>query len=126
MTEPHDTDALLALDAAIDALEAVPGRAYSAGILRQIRSGWQERQRLRLHGLTSAADTAREAGYGTPARTEDPRDYGLTAVDLCAVADRLYDAGDSRLEPMRDVSARFGHIRSRLRGLADAIDQEAR
>lgn len=54
--------------------------------------------------------------------TEDPRDYGLTAADLYAAADRLYDTGDPRLDPMRDVSARFGHIRSRLRALADAID----
>jgi len=54
--------------------------------------------------------------------TEDPRDYGLTAADLRAAADRLYDHDDPRLDPMQDVSARFGLIRSRLRGLADAID----
>lgn len=54
---------------------------------------------------------------------EDPRDFGLTAADLRAVADRLYDAGDTRLEPMRDVSARFGMIRSHLRSLADAIER---
>lgn len=53
---------------------------------------------------------------------EDPREFGLTAADLRAAADRLYDAGDQRLEPMTQVSARFGRIRSRLRSLADAID----
>ena len=56
---------------------------------------------------------------------EDPREFGLTADDLRAAADRLYDATDQRLEPMTQVSARFGHIRSRLRSLADAIDPAA-
>ena len=55
----------------------------------------------------------------------DPRDFSLTASDLRAVADRLYDCADSRLDPMDDVSARFGPIRSHLRGLADALDEEA-
>lgn len=54
----------------------------------------------------------------------DPRQFGLSADDLDAVADRLYDPGDKRLEPMADVSARFGIIRSRMRGLADAIRNE--
>jgi hypothetical protein len=54
--------------------------------------------------------------------TEDPRDYGLTAADLRAVADRLYDASDPRLEPISDTSVRFGRVRSRLRALADAIE----
>lgn len=51
----------------------------------------------------------------------DPRQFGLSADDLDAVADRLYDPGDKRLEPMADVSARFGMTRSHIRGLADAI-----
>ena len=55
----------------------------------------------------------------------DPRDFGLAGEDLRSVADRLYDCADSRLDPMHDVSVRFGQIRSRLRGLADALDQEA-
>ncbi len=55
-------------------------------------------------------------------RTEDPRDYGLTPADLRAAADRLYDAGDPRLTHEERVSERYGSIRSRLRGLADAIE----
>jgi hypothetical protein len=51
----------------------------------------------------------------------DPREFGLTADDLDAVADRLYDVGDVRLRPMTGVSERFGMVRSHLRGLADAI-----
>jgi len=61
---------------------------------------------------------------GKPVKLADPQDYGLTAADLHAVADRLYDAGDVRLDPMNDVSQRFGMIRSRLRGLADAIGED--
>lgn len=56
---------------------------------------------------------------------EDSRDYGLTAADLHAAADRLYPPDDPRLDGidwMHDAAARFGRIRSRLRGLADAID----
>lgn len=70
MTEPHDTDVLLALDAAIEALDTQPDRTYSAGILRRLRSCWENKQQHRLHGLTSAADTARELGYDNPATTE--------------------------------------------------------
>jgi hypothetical protein len=58
---------------------------------------------------------------------EDPRDFGLTAADLRTAADRLYQPGDSRLDRVEatgDVTAEFGRIRSRLRGLADAIDPE--
>lgn len=51
----------------------------------------------------------------------DPREFGLSADDLDAVADRLYDAGDKRLEPMTGISARFGKIRSHIRALADAM-----
>ena len=57
--------------------------------------------------------------------TEDPREFGLTATDLRAAADRLYAPADTRLDPLEwtgDQQARFGQIRSRLRGLADAID----
>ena len=50
----------------------------------------------------------------------DPRQFGLSADELNAVADRLYDPGDKRLEPMADVSARFGMTRSHIRVLADA------
>jgi hypothetical protein len=56
--------------------------------------------------------------------TEDPRDYGLTAADLRAAADRLYAPDDPRLDRIRWAHAtqvRYGDIRSRLRGLADAI-----
>ena len=55
----------------------------------------------------------------------DPREFGLNADDLDAVADRLYDPGDKRLEPMADVSARFGMIRSHIRSLADAIREKS-
>jgi hypothetical protein len=51
----------------------------------------------------------------------DPREFGLSADELDAIADRLYDSGDKRLEPMVNVSARFGRTRSRIRSLADAI-----
>jgi hypothetical protein len=57
--------------------------------------------------------------------TEDPRDYGLTADDLRDAADRLYAPGDPRLTPIEWTHAaqvRYGQIRSRLRGLADAIE----
>jgi hypothetical protein len=57
--------------------------------------------------------------------SEDPRDYGLTAADLRTAADRLYQPGDPRLcrcAGSHAEAARFGLIRSRLRGLADAID----
>jgi hypothetical protein len=40
---------------------------------------------------------------------EDPREYGLTAADLRAAAERLYDADDSHPEPMDGrVSERSG------------------
>lgn len=57
--------------------------------------------------------------------SEDPREYGLTAADLNAAADQLYDPGDPRREPVEwtwETQARYGQIRSRLRGLADAIE----
>ncbi len=57
--------------------------------------------------------------------TEDPRDYGLTADDLRAAADRLYAPDDSRLDAIEWTHAaqvRYGRIRSRLRSLADAIE----
>lgn len=54
--------------------------------------------------------------------TEDPRDYGLTAADLRAAADRLYDHDDTRLDHMHNASVTFGRTRSRLRSLADAIE----
>jgi hypothetical protein len=57
--------------------------------------------------------------------TEDPREYGLTAADLRTAADRLYPPGDPRLDPVahtHEVAVPFGRIRTRLRGLADAID----
>jgi hypothetical protein len=58
--------------------------------------------------------------HGEP---EDPRDFGLTAEDLRAVADRLYDLDDPRLEHEDRISERYGLIRSRLRSLADAIEE---
>ena len=61
--------------------------------------------------------------------TEDPREFGLTAADLRTAADRLYPPGDSRLDRAEGTwseAERFGRIRSRLRDLADAIDQSAR
>jgi hypothetical protein len=57
---------------------------------------------------------------------EDPRDFGLTAADLRLAADRLYQQGDERLEQedlSPDEAGRYGSIRSRLRGLADAIEE---
>jgi hypothetical protein len=60
--------------------------------------------------------------------TEDPREFGLAAADLRAAANRLYQAGDSRL-PACDGShgeaVTFGRIRTRLRSLADAIEAPA-
>lgn len=59
--------------------------------------------------------------------TEDPREFGLTAADLRTAADRLYPPADPRLDPVAGTwgeAAQFGHIRSRLRDLADAIDPE--
>jgi hypothetical protein len=58
------------------------------------------------------------------AQPEDPRDYGLTAGDLRDAAGRLYPPGDPRLDVIdwtHATAARYGLIRSRLRGLADAI-----
>lgn len=57
---------------------------------------------------------------------EDPRDFGLTADVIRTIADRLYDAGDPRLDPMKRVSVRFGEVRSRLRALADAIEETSK
>ncbi|HET9969825.1 MAG TPA: hypothetical protein VFQ68_16440 [Streptosporangiaceae bacterium] len=57
--------------------------------------------------------------------TEDPCDYGLTAADLREAADLLYEPGDRRAAPSpwtHDQQVRRGQIRSRLRGLADALD----
>ncbi|MGH3162563.1 MAG: hypothetical protein ACRDOC_11800, partial [Streptosporangiaceae bacterium] len=59
--------------------------------------------------------------------TEDPREFGLSAADLHDAADRLYDPADTRLDPIEwtpEAQARYGRIRSRLRGLADAIGTE--
>jgi hypothetical protein len=58
--------------------------------------------------------------------TEDPREFGLTAADLRAAADRLYEPGDDRLDRIdwtHGTQVRYGQIRSRLRSLADAIDR---
>lgn len=57
--------------------------------------------------------------------TEDPREFGLTAADLRDAADRLYAPVDDRLGRLdwtHGMQARYGQIRSRLRGLADAVD----
>jgi hypothetical protein len=75
-----------------------------------------------VHGCMERCQAC-DCGLFRRADGEDPRDFGLLAEDLRAVADRLYDAGDPRLDPMDHVSARFGTIRSRLRGLADAIEE---
>jgi hypothetical protein len=59
--------------------------------------------------------------------TEDPREFGLTAADLRAAADRLYEPGDDRLDRIgwtHGTQARYGQIRSRLRSLADAIEPD--
>ena len=58
---------------------------------------------------------------------EDPREFGLTAADLHAAADRLYAPGDDRLGRIgwtHDTQVRYGQIRSRLRSLADAIEED--
>lgn len=57
--------------------------------------------------------------------TEDPRDYGLTAADLRAAADRLYAPDDPRLDAIEwthETQVRYGQIRSHLSALADAIE----
>lgn len=57
---------------------------------------------------------------------EDPRDFGLTAADLHLAADRLYQQGDERLgheDLSLDEAGHYGIVRSRLRGLADAIEE---
>jgi len=57
---------------------------------------------------------------------EDPRDFGLTADDLRAAADHLYEAADTRMPRAgwtHKKQVRFGQIRSRLRSLADAIEK---
>lgn len=74
-----------------------------------------------LCGLLPAVAIERTAQHTCAG--EDPRDHGLTAEALHAAADRLYDPDDSRLEPMAQVSVKFGTIRSRLRALADAIEE---
>lgn len=59
--------------------------------------------------------------------TEDPREFGLTAADLRTAADQLYPPADPRLGRTAGTwgeAAQFGRIRSRLRGLADAIDPQ--
>jgi hypothetical protein len=58
---------------------------------------------------------------------EDPREFGLAAADLRDAADRLYAPGDDRLDPIGwtyGTQVRYGRIRSRLRGLADAIEED--
>lgn len=55
---------------------------------------------------------------------EDPRDFGLSSADLHLAADRLYQAGDDRLDAEAgtpDEAVHYGTIRTRLRSLADAI-----
>ena len=57
--------------------------------------------------------------------TNDPRDFGLIADDLRIAADHLYDVTDARLnraEWTHERQVQYGRIRSRLRGLADAIE----
>jgi hypothetical protein len=57
-------------------------------------------------------------------RAVDPREFGLTAADLNDAADLIYAPGDSRLDRVKwDQAAqvRYGQIRSRLRGLAEAL-----
>jgi hypothetical protein len=59
-------------------------------------------------------------------RSNDPREFGLHADDLRCAADALYLDGDPRLDRRApDDAERLGRIRSRLRGLADAIDETA-
>jgi hypothetical protein len=58
--------------------------------------------------------------------TKDPRAFGLTADDLRDAADRLYPPDDPRLDVLdwtHSTASRYGLIRSRLRGLADAIEE---
>lgn len=60
-------------------------------------------------------------------RGHDLADFGLTAADLRAAADRLYAPGDQRLDPIdwtHDVQVRYGVIRSRMRSMADALDED--
>ena len=58
----------------------------------------------------------------------DPREFGLSAEDLHAAADRLYAPGDDRLDVLtwdHEMQVRYGLIRSHLRGLADALDGDS-
>jgi hypothetical protein len=58
--------------------------------------------------------------------TEDPREFGLTAADLREAAAALYPPDDYPRPGQPDwghsTRVRYGRIRSRLRGLADAIE----
>ena len=45
---PSTTDILLALDASRAALETIPGRSYSAGILKELIAEYEQQQRLEL------------------------------------------------------------------------------
>lgn len=54
-------------------------------------------------------------------------DFGLTADDLNDAADLLYEVDDARrsdFEWTHGAQTRFGQIRSRLRGMADALAAE--
>jgi len=60
------------------------------------------------------------------AEAEDPRDFGITAAGLRAAADRLYAPDDQRLNRLdwtHQTQERYGQLRSRLRALADAMEE---
>ena len=54
-------------------------------------------------------------------------DFGITAGDLRTAADRLYAPGDQRLDRIEwthEAQVRYGTLRSRLRSLADAVEED--
>jgi hypothetical protein len=57
----------------------------------------------------------------------DPRSFGLTAADLHRLADAAYPQGNDRgeAEGGHEAAASLGVLRSRLRSLADALDEVA-
>jgi hypothetical protein len=62
-----------------------------------------------------------------PLELELPGEW--TADELHAIADALYPPGDERLDPRAwtwTVCSQVGRLRSRLRGLADELEEDDR
>jgi len=59
--------------------------------------------------------------------SNEPHEFGLTPDDLRLAAGYLYPPLDTRLSSQQftqDEAVKLGRIRSRLRGLADAMDED--